>query len=268
GPFWRKPALVPPVVEADLGEDEHLVPGHTAAPEPLADGGFALAADMAVHPGGGGVRSGDRVEAGVEEAVEQVEGRLLVRRPAEHVAAEYDRGDGKAGPAESALCHGNSECWPANASPRNVWRKRHLSKRELSNRTDPAASCVASARVHPYCSTHSRNWGGCPRCALEFCRRRRSAGSWSFPRSRMRRTAWSRPSPAAICPGRGTWRTASPSRMPSVPTRRCLPRTSSTRSISRYRRASMSSGRSRPPMPASMCCPKSRLRRRSARSRR
>src|SRR3546814_7441610 len=102
-----------------------------AALQPFADNGFAPAADMAVHPGGIDVRGVDCVEAGVEEAVEQVEGRLLVRRPAEHVAAEDDRGDVQAGPAECALCPGNSEGWPAIADHRNGWRQRHLSKHKL-----------------------------------------------------------------------------------------------------------------------------------------
>src|SRR5690606_15299683 len=69
------------------------------------DDGLALAAYVTIHPGGIDVGRVDRVVAGFEEGIEQVERCLLVRRPAEHIAAEYDGSDGKAGPAERAHLH-------------------------------------------------------------------------------------------------------------------------------------------------------------------
>ena len=101
------PAL--PHVGADLGDDNHLVAAF-AVPHPFADDGLGFAALVSGNPARIGIGRIDRVEAGIDEPVEQVERGLLVGGPAEHVAAKDERGDFEAGLAEGALLQGLAPC--------------------------------------------------------------------------------------------------------------------------------------------------------------
>jgi hypothetical protein len=76
--------------------------------EPAAEDGLGFAARVAGYPPGVHVGGVDGVEAGVHEDVEQREAARLVDGPAEHVAAEDERGDLQAGVAERAILHGAS----------------------------------------------------------------------------------------------------------------------------------------------------------------
>ena len=75
---------------ADLGRDDDRVP---VAPrgDPFADHRLRLPADVPRDPGRIGVSGVDVVAAGGDERVEHRERRLLVRRPAERVAAKPER---------------------------------------------------------------------------------------------------------------------------------------------------------------------------------
>jgi hypothetical protein len=91
-------------LRADLGGNDHV--GSLAAPlQPVADDGLRFPAMMARRPFGIDVGGVDEIEARVDEAVEQPEAHLLVRRPAEHVAAEAERRDEQFRFSESALLH-------------------------------------------------------------------------------------------------------------------------------------------------------------------
>jgi hypothetical protein len=65
--------------------------------QPFADDRLGIAALVAGNPGGIDVGGIDRIEARIEEGVENPEGGLLVGGPAEDIAAENDRRDRKAG---------------------------------------------------------------------------------------------------------------------------------------------------------------------------
>ena len=101
----RQALLARPHRRADLGDDRHFATDAARA-QPVADDRLGFAALVARRPGRIDVGGVDRVQARGAEAVEQIERRLGVGGPAEHIAAEYDRGDGKIGAAEAALLHG------------------------------------------------------------------------------------------------------------------------------------------------------------------
>ena len=100
----RQALLARPHLRADLGDDRHRAAGAARA-QPIADDRLRLAALVARRPGRIDVGGVDRVQAGGAEAVEQVERRLGVGGPAEHVAAEHDGGDRKVGATETTLLH-------------------------------------------------------------------------------------------------------------------------------------------------------------------
>jgi len=105
GPRQADPAVAH--VLADLG-GQHDALALAAAPQPLADHRFALAAHVAGHPARVDVGRVHQVEAGVDECVEQRERGRRVRCPAEHVAAEGQRSDLQAAAAERAKLHASS----------------------------------------------------------------------------------------------------------------------------------------------------------------
>jgi hypothetical protein len=93
-------------VGADFGGDDDLR-ALAAALEPVADDCFRLAAGVAGDPARIAVGAVERVETGVDETVKNGERGLLVNAPAEHIGAEHQRRDGKAGAAEGAMLHGH-----------------------------------------------------------------------------------------------------------------------------------------------------------------
>ena len=103
-----------PHVGADLGDDHDLV-AVAARLHPPADDGFRFAALVAGHPARIDIGRVDGIETGVGETVENVEGGLLVGRPAEHVAAQHQRGDVEIGSTQAAFLQG--------ASPYSVQRR-------------------------------------------------------------------------------------------------------------------------------------------------
>ena len=87
-----------------LGRDHHLV-ALAALGEPVADDRFRLTALVAGYPGRIRIGGVDQVQAGIDERIEHGERGRLVDVPAKHVAAECERLDFDAGPAELALAH-------------------------------------------------------------------------------------------------------------------------------------------------------------------
>ena len=119
GPAAR-PLLIRRHLHAALGGDDHLR-AVAAGLEPVADDGLALAAAVAGLPSRIDVGGVDAVEAGADKGVEQRERGLLVRRPAEHVAAEDERRDLQSASAELALLHeGHFQGGPSGLA---CWRK-------------------------------------------------------------------------------------------------------------------------------------------------
>jgi len=104
---WRQAPV--PLPLAQLGRQRH--PRTLAAAlEPASQQGFGLTALVARYPVRVRVGGIDQVEAGVDESIQQGEGCRLVGTPAEHVAAQGERGDVQAGSAEGAQCgHGDAE---------------------------------------------------------------------------------------------------------------------------------------------------------------
>jgi two-component system OmpR family sensor kinase len=88
---------------ADLRGD-HDVRAVAAGRHPAADRRLGLAALVAVTPLGVDVRGVDEAAAGLGERVQDGERGLLVRGPAEHVAAQVQRQDVQVGGADA--CHG------------------------------------------------------------------------------------------------------------------------------------------------------------------
>ena len=85
---------------AELGEHQHL--GAVAARlHPVAQHrlGLALAIDVGRVDGG---------KSGIKKGVKDAEGRCLLERPAQHIAAKHQRFKRKIGAAEAALGHGES----------------------------------------------------------------------------------------------------------------------------------------------------------------
>ena len=90
-----------PAVAAQLGGDDELV-AIAARGQPLPDDALGLAAVVPRHPAGVAVGGIDEVAAGRHVSVEDGEGIILVRGPAEHVAAEAEWEHLEAGAPEGA----------------------------------------------------------------------------------------------------------------------------------------------------------------------
>jgi hypothetical protein len=103
----RQAALALAHRRSDLGDERRL--GAIAARlHPVADDRLGFAALVAGRPGRIGVRRIDGVESRREKTIEQRERGLRVRRPAEHIAAEHNRGGGEIGAAETTPFHGGT----------------------------------------------------------------------------------------------------------------------------------------------------------------
>src|SRR5579872_4084465 len=86
----RETLLAGPHGRTDLGDDDDAV-ARAARLYPFADDRLGFAALVARRPGRIDVGRIDRVEAGFDEAIQQLEGPRLVRRPAEYIAAKDQR---------------------------------------------------------------------------------------------------------------------------------------------------------------------------------
>ena len=89
---------------ADLGDDNDAA-AVPARLHPFADDRLGFAAHIARDPGRIDIGGVDGVEAGRRKAIQHRERGLLVRRPAEHIAAEHERGDGKISASQTAKLH-------------------------------------------------------------------------------------------------------------------------------------------------------------------
>src|SRR3546814_16486529 len=99
---------------SDLGGDQ-LSCAPALPPQPFADHARRFAAGMAVDPGRIDVGGIDHAPAAIDEAVENREAGLLVRRPAEHIAAGHQRRGFEIGGAEAAERGHRSISWLATA---------------------------------------------------------------------------------------------------------------------------------------------------------
>src|SRR3546814_1769910 len=79
--------------------------------QPFADHALRFAAGMAVDQGRIDVGGIDHAPAAIDEAVENREAGLLVRRPAEHIAAGHQRRGFEIGGAEAAERGHRSISW-------------------------------------------------------------------------------------------------------------------------------------------------------------
>ena len=112
--FARQAFFAGPHLDAQLGSDNHRVPA-AAGFQPVANDDFGLTAFVAGVPARINVGAIDEIEAARDERIEQGEGCILIGRPAEHVAAEGDRGDVQRGLPKLPLFHdGLLSCWQTN----------------------------------------------------------------------------------------------------------------------------------------------------------
>src|SRR5438552_4698070 len=93
-----------PHVGAHFGRDDDVVVPSSLC-DPASDDRFRFATLVSSDPPRIGVRRVDQVEAGADEGVEQPERHRLVRRPAEHIAAQGERRDLESGITELASIH-------------------------------------------------------------------------------------------------------------------------------------------------------------------
>ena len=82
--------------------DVHLTAPRRGVCEPVPDDRLRFATGVARRPVRVRVGGVDRVEAVIDEGIEDGEGGRLIDRPAEDVGAEHERGDVEAGGAEGA----------------------------------------------------------------------------------------------------------------------------------------------------------------------
>ena len=109
-PLGTETGLLAAIVETYLGDDHRVLAPDAGLFQPLADDGLGFTAHMPIHPSGIDICGVDGVEPRIKKGVKQGKGRLFIRCPAKHVAAEDDGGDGEAGAAEASFFHGECSC--------------------------------------------------------------------------------------------------------------------------------------------------------------